>query len=140
MPDISKKLAPIFKKYPVICAYLFGSRATGKTRAISDFDIAIFFDWKMDKKKRGGIAYDIKEEIEKQLKAYKNVDIVPLNDAQPLLEHEVVYKGKRIYSGDDGARAHYEARAISRWLDWKFHQDKHDKAVKERMGKPVISN
>lgn len=137
MKNIEKKLNIIFKQYPIICAYLFGSQATGKVAARSDYDFAVYFKHTADKGNREDAIFEIQTKLEKKLNAYDKVDVVLLNDAQPLLEHQVVYEGKLIYSNDEEKRAHYEAQAISRWLDWKFHQDKLDKARKKQFGKPI---
>ncbi|MBI2459336.1 MAG: nucleotidyltransferase domain-containing protein [Parcubacteria group bacterium] len=133
-----KSISNILKKrQEVSFAYLFGSQAKGKAGPLSDLDIAVFFNHKVSKDERNSIRYDIKDEIEIALEMPDKVDVIPLNDAQPLLEREVVYKGKIIYNKDDEARAHYEAGAIGRWLDWKWYDDQFGKAIMKNLEKPV---
>jgi predicted nucleotidyltransferase len=132
---LSTKLKPIFKKYPVEVAYLFGSAAKRRTGPLSDLDIAVLFNYSVPEKQQQRLRYDIQNQIGAKLKMYEKVDVVPLNLAQPLLEREVVYDGKIIYNKNDAIRAHYEATAIGRWLDWKWYDDQFDRAILERLGK-----
>lgn len=137
MIDLENKLKSIFKKHKVIFAYLFGSRAAGKVGGLSDIDIAVYFEHTISPRERQRIRFEIEEDIEKKLNLPEKVDVIPLNEAQPLLEREVVYNGKVIFSEDEDKRTHYEARAISRWLDWQYHQEKIDRAVEKQFGKPI---
>lgn len=72
---------------------------------------------------------EIREEIGQVLQKYDAVDIVLLNEAPPLLEREVIYDGQLIYSCDEAAQAHYQAGAVSRWLDYKWHYDRFAKKL-----------
>lgn len=129
----------ILKKYPVVFAYVFGSQAKGKIGLMSDIDIAVFFNPEISEEKQGSLRYKIQNDIEIALNMPEKVDIVPLNHAQPLLEREIVYKGKIIYNQDDGQRAHYEASAIGRWLDWQWYDDQYNQAIIKGFGKPIKS-
>lgn len=134
---LAKKLNPIFKKYPLICVYLFGSQISGKIRQTSDFDFGIYLPSSLTQKQRNRLLSEIQEMIEKKLNAYNKIDIICLNEAQPFLEHQITYYGKIIYSNNESSRAHYEAQAISRWLDWQYHQEKFDKITEKQLGQPV---
>lgn len=127
----------ILKKYPVVFAYIFGSHAKGKTGPMSDIDIAVFFRPKISEEKQRKLRYKIQNDIEIALSMPEKIDIVPLNNAQPLLEREVVYDGKIIYNQDDAKRAHYEAGAIGRWLDWQWYDDQYNEAIIKGFGKPI---
>ncbi len=131
---IKKKLQKIFKKYPIVFAYIFGSFAKEKSGPLSDFDIAIFIDPKISEEKRDKIRFDIKDDIEKIL---RKADVIALNSAEPFLEKEVVYNGKILYAKDDDARKHYEAGAIGRWLDWKWYDEQFIQSIKKSFGKPI---
>ncbi len=125
---MEQEIQQVLGKYPVIFGYIFGSFAKGKTGPLSDLDIAVYFDKSVaTEDDYQNLRYAIKDDLEIKLKMPEKIDVVPLNIAQPLLEREVVYKGKLIYNKNDGARAHYEAGAIGRWLDWKWYQDQYDK-------------
>lgn len=139
MINLENKLKLIFRKHKVVFAYLFGSRAKGKIGRLSDLDIAVYFEPSVSSEERQKMRFRIEEEVERKLNFPEKVDVIPLNDAQPLLEKEVVYNGKIIYCKDGAKKAHYEARAISRWLDWKYYEDKLNRAIIKEMGKPIES-
>ena len=115
---------PIFKKYPVLFAYLFGSRAKGRETDKSDVDIAVFFARAISKERYRDVLGSLREELSHALGAYDKVDLIALNDAPPLLEREVVYEGKLLYSLDKGAQSHHLAQAVSRWLDFEWHHNR----------------
>lgn len=133
--EIKQKIESILKKYPITFGYLFGSQAKQYSGPLSDLDLAVFFDTATTPQERKELRFKIEEAISKALKC--SVDVIPLNDAQPLLEKEVVYEGNLIYSQNEAQRTHYEAQAISRWLDWKYHQNKLNQAIINKMGKPI---
>ncbi|MFH1187414.1 MAG: nucleotidyltransferase domain-containing protein [bacterium] len=121
----------------VVFGYIFGSVAKGTAGPLSDLDVAIFVD-SADKKEQEKIRENIRENLEEKLNLADKVDVVILNEEiPPLLESQVVYNGELIFSKDEAKRAHYEARAISRWLDWKFHQDKINKSIEKQFLTPV---
>jgi hypothetical protein len=134
-----KSLDSLFKKNNVVFAYLFGSQTRGEVGRLSDVDVAVYFDKSLDKKERKEKRYRIQEELEEAFDFQVKADVIPLNDAHPLLEREVVYGGVRVYSGDDTKRKHYEAGAVSRWLDWKYYQNKLDSAIKKEINKSIKS-
>lgn len=134
---LKQKLNQILAGQPVVFAYIFGSCAKGKAGPLSDLDVAIFIDKKLSSRKMDEIRFNIKDEIEKVFKLQDKVDVAILNEAPPLLEREVVYDGKLIYVKDNGIRAHYEADAIGRWLDWRFYEEQFLTAIKNRFGQPI---
>ena len=90
---IWKKAEKVFKKYGVILAYLFGSRARGVHREDSDYDIAVLFD-----KDKTTILDEIKLalDLEKELNLH-NVEVVALNKAYSTLIARVLKEGIPIY-------------------------------------------
>lgn len=139
MPKQRLFLKQIFKKYPVLFAYVFGSYTREKIGALSDIDIAVYFDREINKEKRFKLRYDIQDEIEVNFKAQGKIDVISLNDADPFLEKEVVYNGKVLYVKDNDIRKHYEANAIGRWLDWKWYDEQFIQSIKKKFGKPIKS-
>lgn len=133
--ELKHKLKSILEQYPVVFGYIFGSQATKKTGPLSDLDLAVFFEKSITPKRRQELRFKMEQNLSKKLKI--PVEVIPLNDAQPVLEKEVVYKGELIYSKNETARTHYEARAISRWLDWKYYQEKINKSILSQMEKPI---
>ena len=88
-----KKLIPIFKKeQSVKLVYLFGSRATGKIGALSDYDFAVYLDEK-NSKKRFDLRLKLMGEISLKLKT-DNIDLIILNDIDgPELKYNIIKEG-----------------------------------------------
>lgn len=93
MTETEDKLTNFFKDHPDISAvYLFGSEASGLSNEQSDVDVAILF------RRNKGVSRDKRLEIEDNLIALlkREVDLVVLNDASPILRMQVLKKGKKI--------------------------------------------
>lgn len=113
-----KKLDRIFKKHKVLFAYLFGSQAKGKSGPMSDIDIAVFFDDTLD----AGQRFDKKLQLMAALSDLfekEEVEVLPLNDAYPLIAHRVLKHGKLIYCQDIKKEKEYADKAIGEYLDWQ---------------------
>jgi len=91
-----KGLKEIFVKQGVVLAYLFGSYAKGTARASSDVDIAVLLPYDTPRSKFFDVRLALTNELMDLL--HKNeVDVVVLNEATPLLAHEIVKDGKALY-------------------------------------------
>ena len=88
-----ENLVSVFEKYQEVkLVYLFGSRATGKTGPLSDYDFAIYLDEKSSVK-RFDIKLKLLAEISLKLKT-DNVDLVVLNDTEsPELKYNIIKDG-----------------------------------------------
>lgn len=121
--EIKRALAPIFRRREeVIAAYLFGSTVMEITHNESDVDIAVLVDEgkkeEMDRTEPYGYEAGMVAELSKAL-GTDRVDLVVLNGAPPLLAHQVISKGKLLFSRDDRARTAFEVRTKLRYLDTK---------------------
>jgi len=123
--EIKKKLENCLKKNPVIFVYLFGSVAEEKEGVLSDIDIAVYFEERVDYFNE---KIKLLGEIMKILKM-DAIDIVVLNISPPLISHRIVKYGKLIYSKDEKKRIEYEVRAVLQYLDWKPFLMKYTKEV-----------
>ncbi|HBH46095.1 MAG: hypothetical protein A2445_01960 [Candidatus Jacksonbacteria bacterium RIFOXYC2_FULL_44_29] len=138
---IKTQLATVLAKHPsVVVAYIFGSYASGGVGPLSDLDLAVYLDYNQvpEQKARQEMIADIRDELVRALKIGENLDLICLNDATPFLLHEIVYKGKIIYNVDDGVRAHFEAQAMGKWLDWKWYDDQFNQAILENINRPIL--
>ena len=109
-------LTPILEKDKrVKFAYLFGSRARGQAGPLSDTDIAVYLDGRI---KLGDYRLNLMEKLAKILKS-DNLDLVVLNQAPPLLRHEIIKYG-RLLKEDASRRIPFEAEAIRECLDTAY--------------------
>ncbi|MBU1966561.1 MAG: nucleotidyltransferase domain-containing protein [Proteobacteria bacterium] len=109
-------LTPILEKEKrVKFAYLFGSRARGQAGPLSDTDIAVYLDRRIN---HGEYRLKLMEKLAKFLKNDR-LDLVVLNQAPPLLRHEIVKYG-RILKEDALRRIPFEAEVIRECLDTAY--------------------
>jgi predicted nucleotidyltransferase len=116
----------------VLDGYVFGSVARGDDGPNSDIDIAVFLEPSTEHDlgpwgRRASLLSDLMAALGRN-----DVDLVVLNDASPLLWRQVLRDGDRVLSRDLAATTTREARAISRWCDWKPVQDRIDALLLKR--------
>ena len=92
-------------------AYVFGSLARGAVRPKSDADVAVLFSGSPPTESLDRLVTDL------EVAAGRGVDLVVLNDAPPLLAHEVVATGTCLVCRDEDERARFEARTVFRYVD-----------------------
>jgi predicted nucleotidyltransferase len=109
-------LGPQLKEwFPCLqCLYLFGSRAKGRESASSDIDLAAFIG-----PGKGCndplLGVDMACSCERELG--KPVDMVLMNRVNPVLQHEILATGVRLYEADHEFRAKAEARSFRDYVD-----------------------
>ena len=109
-------LTPMLEKEKrVKFAYLFGSRARGQAGPLSDTDIAVYLDGRI---KSGDYRLKLMEKLAKFLKN-DHLDLVILNQAPPLLRHEIIKYG-RLLKDDACRRIPFEVEAIRECLDTAY--------------------
>lgn len=92
---ISQKIASYFKCLKGISAvYLFGSEAKGTSNRLSDVDVGILFE------RNQAPSFEEKTRLQEELSALlkKDVDLVVLNSANPILNHQVLKNGVLLLS------------------------------------------
>jgi predicted nucleotidyltransferase len=114
---LSQLLTEITDKFPSIqVMYLFGSHAAGTNRADSDVDIAVFTDGSesplMD--------LELGAFLQQQLK--RAVDVVVLQKASPILQHEVLRNKIRLFEKSGINRAFLENKSLRAYLDARHYQ------------------
>ena len=120
-------LAGYFARRPdVVCAYLFGSQATGTACAASDVDVAVLLDPPPDGSL--GPMVEMEERLRAALPAVR-VDVVILNDAGLRLRHEVVCTGRLAFERDLGERVDFEVRTAMLYFDWQPIERRFDDAA-----------
>jgi uncharacterized protein len=108
-----QKLRECLAQARVGLAVLFGSQATGRARPESDFDVGILPLEDMSLGDELALASALSEATETE------VDLVRLDQDNPLLAREVAEQGTCLYECEKGIFSAYRARAMSTWIDFE---------------------
>ena len=111
-------------------AYLFGSTARGESNCLSDIDIAVLFDNALLRKEAFDPQVELISELTCLLKT-DNVDLVVLNDSPLLLTYNIIREGI-ILKSDEPLRVKFETKVMSRYLDERYHIERHAKESLKR--------
>lgn len=112
-----QKLNKILKESNVVLTYLFGSEARDTSHKESDIDIGVLFDKKVNPK----------EYLEKEGKLIeffsgiylkKEINIVNLNIASPLLKQVVILEGKLLFAKNDLERILFQIQTLHEYEDY----------------------
>lgn len=112
-------------------AYLFGSTARGESNCLSDIDIAVLFDDALLRKESFDPQVELISELTCLLKT-DNVDLVVLNDSPLLLTYNIIREGI-ILKSDEPLRVKFETKMMSRYLDERYHIERHAKESLKRI-------
>jgi predicted nucleotidyltransferase len=105
----------------VIAAYLFGSLAGERATPRSDVDIAILFADASDPLAVGDRQLQLMGELEQFTD--REVDVVILNTAPSILQHQVLRHGRLLCERDRQARVEFEVQAGKTYADLKPMKD-----------------
>jgi predicted nucleotidyltransferase len=111
-----KRLSKALDREGVVAAMLIGSQARGTAGSLSDVDIAVWCDPELDSRARFDLQLGLASEASRALHT-DEIDVVPLNDAPPLIRHRAIRDGKRLVERDHDERVRLETRAILDYLD-----------------------
>ena len=133
--DIIEKCKDILMEYEnIIFAYIFGSYVQGKIRTDSDIDIAIYLEKKID----AGTYLEIKMSLTEACK--REIDLIILNDATPLLKHEIYKNNILLFTRDKAVETSYKVKILFEYNDIKRYLDlSYDRTI-DRLKKEVKSN
>lgn len=90
----------------LIAVYRFGSTVHGTTHGGSDTDVAVLMRQRLSPQSR----FDMQERIATRLG--RDVDLVDLAAASPVMAIQVVAGGRLLYEGDSAARGLFEDRVF----------------------------
>lgn len=122
---LQNKLHPVLaRRTEVRLGYLFGSAAQGHANALSDLDIALLVDEAYSKTHATSFDYELSliSDLTEALHTDK-IDLVLLNQAPPLLAHEVIRTGSLLFCRDEQERMAFELLVKKRYLDTKALRD-----------------
>lgn len=91
----------------VVAVYLFGSQASGQSTADSDVDLAVLGADRLDPVAR----WELQEDLAARL--HRKVDLVDLRGASTVMRVQVLDRANVLFDGNPGARALFEATALS---------------------------
>lgn len=100
--------------------YLFGSFAAGAAGDDSDVDVAVF----IDETAVGDELLDLRLAVWLQERLERGVDVVIMNRVSPVIQHEVLREGIRLFERSPELRAKDELRAFKEYLDVRHFQRK----------------
>ena len=125
--QLEQKLRDFFSRVEsVTLAYLFGSTARGEANCLSDTDIAVLFDDTLLQKEAFDLQLGLLSELTVLLQT-NNIDLVALNDSPLLLTYNIIRDGI-ILKSDEPLRVKFETKIMSRYLDERYHIQRHAKA------------
>ena len=116
------KLTTTLRRYlasqsDVVAGYIFGSMAQGQAKPGGDLDVAVLLSDDLDGEARFMRRLRLGTEVEEAI-GYRT-DLVVLNDAPPLLQHQVLKHGRLVFERDRAARVEFEVRAGKIYADLK---------------------
>lgn len=112
--DITSLTAFFEKDNNVVFALLFGSHAIKKANKKSDVDVGVYF-----KHPLGGMEIlDYSTELTNLIN--KDVDLVVLNNASPLLRHQIMKHGIRLVVKDRQQFIKFREDTIRLYQDYKY--------------------
>lgn len=115
----------------VVAAYLFGSFAQGRATWNSDVDIAILLAETTDSLVVGKRQLTLMNEL--RAFADREVDVVMLNTAPPVLQHQVLQYGRLLYERDRKARVEFEVRAGQIYADLQPMYELHTRDLLQKI-------
>ncbi len=105
----------------VVAAYLFGSMVSGRARPGSDVDVAVLLSAELDGETRFWRRLGLMGEVEDA--CGREADVVVLNDAPPILQHQVLRYGRLVYERDRAARVAFEVEAGKVYADFEHSRE-----------------
>lgn len=126
----SETLDPLFVRHGVSFAYLFGSRARKRELATSDIDVACWYK-EDDCMQRFLQNCELQADLAKLFSV--PLDLIILNDSNPVLQGEAVLKGQLLYPRPGLAVVRFEARIRQRCEDYAYSQRFFSRALSQRL-------
>lgn len=137
-PGIEKKIPSLtreFKKRRYInCLYLFGSRAKGTVKPLSDIDIGVILNKNVSRSKATDFKLELLSKAAKIL-GTDEIDLVVLNEAPPDLTFNILRDGKILFCRDRKNFFDFREAVISNYLDTMHLRDEISFHLDERIKK-----
>ncbi len=125
--DLDGLTAHLSAQPDVLLAYLFGSTARGQANTLSDVDVAVLLQEKADRADQ--IERQLQLAIDLEAFSERDLQVVLLNDAPPLLAYEVIRDGRLLCQRDDMTRINFVVRAMKTYFDIQPMLEFHNQAL-----------
>jgi predicted nucleotidyltransferase len=112
--DVSALVEYLVAQEDVLAGYLFGSQSTGKARPASDVDVAVLLK-EADSLARFDRRLRLIDEVSDL--CGREADVIVLNDAPLILQHQILKQGRLLYERDRMARVAFEVNAGKVYAD-----------------------
>jgi predicted nucleotidyltransferase len=99
----------------IVASYLFGSAARDQMTRSSDVDIAVLLDQTLDDRAMVLRQLDLTVALESH--SDRDVQVILLNQATPLLAYQVLREGVRLTQRSDAERIDFEVRTMKLYFD-----------------------
>ncbi len=127
--DIEKQIQQFFVNTPgLIAVYLYGSVVSGKIHAESDVDIAVLFQH--SHMPAAMQIFEMQDTLAEELQ--KKVDLVCLNSVTPILQRQVLTKGKPLLVKDQHQLNLFVIKSNNMYHDLKMIRRPIEEAVLKR--------
>ncbi len=118
---------PVFDAHAVAIAYLYGSRAAGRSTPLSDVDIAIVTSGSLPPRERLRLELALEVELAAAMGSGLEFDVRAINDAPLDVKGTVLTSGRLLYSRDDARRVEFEEHTRDLYFDFlpvlDFHRE-----------------
>lgn len=121
-----RNLQYLKEKYDIKLIYIFGSCAKGTNKKNSDLDIAVLLGGDYAPFKKLELIGDLIEIFKRD-----DVDLVVLNEANPVLRHQVIKYGKIIFEESEEVRVNFEVQTLREYMDMEYFRKVQMEFVKE---------
>lgn len=122
------RLAAALDRDGVVAAILHGSQATGRAGPISDIDVGVWVDPRLDAAARLEVRLNLERDLPDE-----RVDLVVLNDAAPLLAHRARQSGVLLVDRHPRTRMRLETQALIEYLDTNHLREELARATRNRL-------
>jgi predicted nucleotidyltransferase len=116
----------------VVAAMLIGSQARGNPGPLSDIDIAYWRDPALGRDERWDLRLALIGAAEETMRT-SEVDLVPLNDAPPLMQQRAIRDAVTLVERDRDERVRLETRAMLTFFDTQPLRDALRRGLKRRI-------
>ncbi|HEV2851169.1 MAG TPA: nucleotidyltransferase domain-containing protein [Thermoanaerobaculia bacterium] len=132
MDDLLERLRQCAASLPEVrLAVLFGSTARGKAGPKSDVDIGVLLEPDTPES-RSRVEVDLGRAV-----SGRDVDVIFVKDAPPLLRFEIARDGVVLRQDEDGLWTGFKAQAMIDWWDWEPIASRIEAALIERLRRKV---